>query len=77
MLSERHRQERPIIISATSCMITQTWAVLRSYGISGPPMSSRSTILIDEIVLPDVGAQWQAAQLDIGIMAKVGWEGEE
>ena len=28
-------------------------------------------ILIDEIVLPDVGAQWQAAQLDIGMMASL------
>lgn len=34
-------------------------------------MSYKSAILIDEIVLPDVGAQWQAAQLDIGMMASL------
>ena len=34
-------------------------------------MSSKSAILIDEIVLPDVGAQWQAAQLDISMMASL------
>ncbi|KAL8729060.1 MAG: hypothetical protein Q9166_004977 [cf. Caloplaca sp. 2 TL-2023] len=37
----------------------------------GSAMSKESTILIDEIVLLDVGAQWQAAQLDMGMMASL------
>ena len=34
-------------------------------------MSQSSTILIDEMVLPRVGAAWQAAQLDIALMASL------
>nr|UZP47903.1 putative O-methyltransferase [Cladonia uncialis subsp. uncialis] len=36
-----------------------------------PAMSCDSAILIDEIVLPDVDTQWQAAQLDISMMASL------
>ena len=34
-------------------------------------MSQSSTVLIDEMVLPRVGAAWQAAQLDIALMASL------
>lgn len=32
-------------------------------------MSSGSTILVDEIVLPDVGVHWQAAEMDLALMS--------
>ena len=34
-------------------------------------MSKGSKILIDEMILPDVGTRWQAAQLDIGMMSSL------
>jgi demethylsterigmatocystin 6-O-methyltransferase len=35
-------------------------------------MDKQSRILIDEIVLPDVGVQWQAAGMDLMMMASFG-----
>ena len=34
-------------------------------------MSKGSSILIDEMILPDVGRRWQAAQLDISMMSSL------
>ena len=34
-------------------------------------MSEDSVILIDEMILPNVGTHWQAAQLDIAMMSTV------
>lgn len=35
-------------------------------------MGASSVILIDEMVLPDVKASWQATQLDLTMMAALG-----
>ena len=40
-------------------------------------MSYDSAILIDEIVLPEIGVQQQAAQLDTDMMASLTGRGEE
>lgn len=34
-------------------------------------MSKESVILIDEIVIPDMGAQWRQTQLDLAMMASL------
>ncbi len=35
-------------------------------------MDKESRILIDDMVLPDTGVHWQAAQLDLTMMAALG-----
>ena len=35
-------------------------------------MDKDSRILIDDMVIPDTGVRWQAAQLDLTIMATLG-----
>ena len=37
-----------------------------------PAMDKDSRILIDDMVLPDIGVHWQAAQLDLTMMAALG-----
>jgi demethylsterigmatocystin 6-O-methyltransferase len=37
-----------------------------------PAMEPESQVLIDEVVLPDTGVNWQVAQMDLIMMASFG-----
>jgi demethylsterigmatocystin 6-O-methyltransferase len=37
-----------------------------------PAMGPHSRIIIDEVVLPDIGVPWQAAYMDITMMSSLG-----